>query len=107
MRPRPPPVALLARAHWAVAGAVGAAVALVHFVTRDLPIAFSPKAYAVTLSLAALFALTGTLVWSGLRLGEPLSRFCTLFYLIRPRLFFQLWAAMRLPEYREHFRRPR
>ncbi len=102
---RPPSVVLLARAHWAVAGATGAAVAVVHVVTRDLPIAFSPKAYVVTLGLAALFGTTGTLVWWGVPPGQALSRFCALFYLMRPGLFFQLWAAMKLPEFQAHFRR--
>lgn len=102
---RPPSVVLLARAHWAVAGATAAAVAVVHLVTRDLPIAFSPGAYVVTLGLATLFASTGTLVWWGLPPGGALSRFCTLFYLMRPRLFFQLWEAMRRPEFQDHFRR--
>lgn len=104
-RPPPPPVALVARSHWLVGGVIVSAIALVHLITRDLPIAFSPKAYAITGGLAALFLLTGTLVWFGLAPGQPLSRLCSLFYMIRPRLCFNLWEAMRQPEFKNHFAR--
>lgn len=105
MRRPPPSVVLVARTHWVVGGAVAGAITLVHTITRGLPIAFSPKAYLVTGSLAALFLLTGTLVWFGAPLGRPLSRLCSLFYLMRPRLCFGLWAAMKLPEFQAHFSR--
>lgn len=105
MRRPSPPVALVARTHWLVGAAMAGAIALVHGITRDLPIAFSPQAYLVTGSLAALFLATGTLVWWGLPPGRPLSRLCTLFYLIRPGLCFRLWDIMGQPEFREHFGR--
>ena len=105
MRRPPPPVVLVARSEWLVAAVIVGAMALVHAVTRGLPIAFSPKAYVVTGSLAGLFALTGTLVWFGVPPGQPLSRLCALFLLMRPPLCFSLWEAMRRPEFKAHFRR--
>ena len=99
----PPPVVLAARTHWMVGGSMAGAIAIVHAITRGLPIAFSPKSYAITASLAALFLATGTLVWFGVRIGEPLNRLCALFYLMRPKLCFRLWEMMRMPEWKAHF----
>jgi hypothetical protein len=98
-------VQLVARSHWLVGGVIVAAIALVHLITRDLPIAFSPRAYQLTGGLAALFLLTGTLVWFGVAPGQLVSRICAFFYLIRPGLCFRLLEAMRHPEFVAHFRR--
>ncbi len=105
MRRPPPSVALVARTHWFVAGVIVFCVALVHFSTRHLPIAFSTKAYAITLGLAGIFLLAGTLVWLGVAVGQPLSRFCAVCYMMRPKLTFHLWEIMKSPEYLAHFRR--
>lgn len=107
MRRPPLPVQLIARTHWIVGGAVAFAIVVVHLITRNLPIAFSPRAYAITGGLAALFLGAGTLVWFGLPGGPPLSRFCALCYLMRPRLCFTLWNAMKTPEFKAHFARPK
>jgi hypothetical protein len=107
MRRPPPSVVLVARTHWLVGAAIVTAIVIVHAITRGLPIAFSPKSYAITAGLAALFLATGALVWLGIPVGKPLTRVCSLFYLIRPRLCFQLWDLMRAPEFQAHFmRRP-
>ncbi len=105
MRRPPAPVILVARTHWLVAGVIVLCVALVHFSTRHLPIAFGPAAYGVTLGLAGTFLLAGTLVWLGIPAGRPLSRLCALCYMMRPRLTFHLWDIMKSPEYLAHFRR--
>lgn len=104
MRRPPPSVALVARTHWFVAGLIVFCVALVHFSTRHLPIAFGTKAYAITLGLAGIFLLAGTLVWLGIAAGQPLSRFCAVCYMMRPKLTFHLWEIMKSPEYLAHFR---
>jgi hypothetical protein len=105
MRPRPESVRLVARTHWAVGAAVLGAMALVHFPTRHLPIAFGPPAYAIAGGLATLYGLAGTLVWFGLPPGRALSQVCAMLTLMRPRLCFRLLEVMKLPEFQEHFRR--
>ncbi|MES2696849.1 MAG: hypothetical protein V4773_25500 [Verrucomicrobiota bacterium] len=103
---RPPrSVALVARTHWLVGMAVAVSIFLLHFLTRNLPIAFSPRTYWITGSLAALYLLSGTLVWFGLPSGRLLSRICGLLYLTRPQFGSYLWDTMNLPDYRAHFTR--
>jgi len=106
MRRPPDSVQFVAGTHWVAGSAVTAAVALVHFSTRHLPIAFSPLAYAFAGFLAVLYLLTGTLVWFGRSPGQGLSRLCTFFYIMRPGLSHRLTETMRLPEFREHFKAP-
>jgi hypothetical protein len=61
-------------------------IGVLHLITRNLPaIEFGPKTYVITWSLAALYGLTGTLVWFGAPLGRLLSRICGLLYLPRPQ----------------------
>lgn len=106
MRRPPDSVRFVAGTHFAVGAAVAAAVALVHFSTRHLPITFNPKAYAFVGFLAVLFLLTGTLVWLGRAPGRGLSRACTYLCLMRPGLSRRLNEAMRLPEFVAHFEAP-
>lgn len=102
--PRPPaPILLVARAHGLMGATIFAAIGILHFITRNLPIAFSPFAYTFGLTLGAAFVLTSTLVWFGLAPGPALSRACSLLYLIRPPLYFALLAASKTPEFKAHF----
>lgn len=103
-RQRPPDcVAHVARTHWVVAGVILAAVGIVQWIVVRFPVAFSPRTYALTLGLAALYALAGALVWFGAPLGRSLSRLCCLLYLARPALGSQLWQIMDSPEYQAYF----
>ena len=104
---RPPKsVALVARTHWLVGGTIAASIVLLHLMTRKLPaVEFGLRTYYLTSSLAALYLLTGTLVWFGWPLGRPLSRICCLLYLPRPQFGGRLWEIMNSPEYQGHFTR--
>ncbi len=64
----------------------------------------SGKAYAITLGLAGIYALTGLLVWRGFRFGLVLNYLCSLLYLARPPLGLRIWKTMRSEEFRRHFR---
>ena len=108
MRPPPKSVALVARTHWVVGLVIAGSIGLLHLLTRNLPgIEFQLRTYIITGSLAALYLITGTLVWFGLPFGRVLSRICALLYLPRPQFGGLLWDTMNLPEYRAHFIRPR
>ena len=103
--PRRPPacVALVARTHWLVGGAVLVSVALLRWLTEKFPVGFSARTYAITGGIAALYALAGTLVWFGAPGGKFLSRACGLLYLARPSLGSRLWEIMDSPEFKAHF----
>src|SRR3954467_6894873 len=106
MRRPPACVAFVARTHWIVGGSVVVAVALLHAFTRKLPmIEFGSRTYAITLGIAALYLLAGTLVWFGAPLGRLFSRVCGLLYLSRPRLGSYLWETMNSPDFQAHFNR--
>ena len=82
-----------------------ASVALLWFFTRNLPVVFERKTYAITIGGGVLYLLAGTLVWFGTPLGRLLSKICGLIYLVRPQLGSRLWRIMESPEYRAHFSR--
>lgn len=106
MRPPPVSVALVAKTHWAVGVTVVASIALLHFVTRNIPvIEFALRTYLITGALGLLYLLAGTLVWFGAPLGRLLSRICCLLYLPRPQFGGRLWEIMNSPEYQAHFTR--
>ncbi len=108
MNSRRPPrcVAVQAYYHWVMAATVLVGTGLVFFLTRSSPVfVMSPKGYAITLGIGLLYALTGALVWLGLRPGLYLNYACSLIYLARPRLGLALWADMRRPEFKAHFGR--
>ena len=64
MRRPPQSVAFVAQTHWVVGLVATASIALLHSLTRRLPgIEFSPHTYEIAGTLAALYLLTGTLVW--------------------------------------------
>src|SRR5882762_1746557 len=104
---RPPGcVVLVARTHWIVGGVILLAIAALRAFTRKLPaIEFGPVTYEITGGLAALYLITGALVWFGAPFGRILSRLCTLLYLSRPRLGSYLWETMDSPEFQAHFAR--
>ena len=106
MRPTPRSAAFVARTHWLVGFIIAASIAVLHLLTRNLPgVEFRPRTYVITGSLAALYLLTGTLVWFGLPLGRVLSRICGLLYLPRPHFGGRIWETMNSAEYQAHFRR--
>ncbi len=85
---------------------MAASIALLHWLTRDLPrIEVGVRAYQVTGGLAALYVLTGALVWCGAPLGQSFSRICALLYLPRPSFGFRIWDIMNSAEFRAHFQR--
>lgn len=105
MRRPPDCVRLVARTHWLVGGVVLFSIALLHWLTRRLPVEFGPRTYAITGGIAALYLLGGTLVWLGAPFGRVLSRVCGLLYLSRPRLGSHLWETMDSAEFKAHFSR--
>ena len=105
---RPPGgVVLVARTHWVVGGVMLASVALLWFLTRNLPVVFERMTYVITIGGGGLYLLAGTLVWFGTPLGRLLSKICGLIYLVRPQLGTRLWKIMDSPEYRAQFSRRR
>lgn len=83
---------------------MAASIALLHWLTRDLPrIEIGLRGYQVTGGLAALYVLTGALVWFGAPLGQTCSRLCALLYLPRPSFGFRIWDIMNSAEFRAHF----
>lgn len=107
MRPSPPAcVAFVARTHWVVGGVITVSIGLLHWLMRDLPrVEVGVRAYQVTGGLAALYLITGALVWFGAPLGPSFSRVCSLLYLPRPRFGFRIWEIMNSAEFRAHFQR--
>ena len=103
MRRPPDCVAHVARTHWVVTGVILASIGVVQWIVVKFPVAFSPRTYAITFGLAALYGLAGTLVWIGAPLGRFLSRLCGLLYLARPSLGSPLWQIMDSAEYQAHF----
>jgi hypothetical protein len=104
--PPPAPVAHVARTHCLVSFAAGASLLLLHVLTRDLPaIEFGSRTYALSGGVAGLYLASGLLVWFGGPFGRPLSRLCSLVYLVRPSFGFQIWNIMDSPEFRAHFER--
>jgi hypothetical protein len=104
----PKAVAIVARTHWVVGVVIAATSAVLLLLTRNLPrIEFGPKTYIITGALAALYLLTGTLVWFGAPFGRLLSRICGLLYLPRPQFGGLLWDLMSSQEFRDHFARQR
>lgn len=101
---RPPDcVVLVARTHWLVGIVIAGSIGLLYWSTRQLPIEFGFRTYAITGSLAVLYLLGGTLVWFGAPLGRVVSRVCALLYLSRPRLGSRLWETMDSAEFKAHF----
>ncbi|HUR58200.1 MAG TPA: hypothetical protein VM029_10855 [Opitutaceae bacterium] len=104
--PRPPSsIIFVAKTHWLVSAAIFISVAVLHFSTRKMPVAFETKTYVITLGMGTLYLLGGTLVWFGAPLGRLLSRVCALIYLVRPNLGTRLWQIMDSEEFRMHFAR--
>jgi hypothetical protein len=104
MRRPPQCVAFVARTHWTVGLIIVGSIGLLHLLTRNLPaIEFGPRTYAMTGGLAALYLLTGTLVWFGAPFGRLFSRVCALLYLPRPQFGSLLWETMNSPEFKAHF----
>ncbi len=100
-------VALVARTHLSVGGSILGAIIIVQAVIQKFPVEASTRTYVITLSLAALYLLAGTLVWFGIRPGRFLSRACGLIYLARPPFGSPLWRIMDSEEFRAHFVRKR
>jgi hypothetical protein len=99
----PPPVALVARTHWLVGAVIALSVVFLNALLQKFPVEASPRTYTITLSLAALYLGTGTLVWFGLPFGRFFSKVCGLIYLARPAFGSHLWNIMESEEYRSHF----
>lgn len=101
---RPPAcVALVARTHWVVAGVILVSIGLLRWIVEKYPVEFTVRTYAITGGLAALYGLTGALVWFGVPGGRFLSRVCSLIYLARPNLGSHLWEIMNSAEFKTHF----
>jgi hypothetical protein len=99
---RPPIVVFIARTHALVSVVILASVVVLHVVVSRLPrLEVEPKAYAVTLGLAGLYALAAAAVWQGWRGAGFLSRLCGLIYLVRPGLGDLVWTGLRSPEFRD------
>ncbi len=106
MRRPPDCVAFVAKTHWAVGAVMLLSIGVLHWITRDLPgIEVAARGYQVTSGLAALYLITGVLVWFGGPLGPSLSRVCALLYLPRPSFGFRIWDLMNSAEFRAHFTR--
>ena len=102
--PRPPAcVALVARTHWVVAVVILVSIGLLRWIVEKYPVEFTVRTYAITGGLAALYGLTGALVWFGVPGGRFLSRVCSLIYLARPNLGSHLWEIMNSAEFKTHF----
>ena len=103
---RPPDcVALVARTHWVVAVVILISIGLLRWMVEKFPFEFGARTYLITLGLAVLYGLAGTLVWFGASGGRLLSRVCGLLYLARPSLGSRLWEIMDSDEFKAHFRR--
>ena len=100
-------VALIARTHWLVGGTILASILFLIGLLQKFPVEFSGRTWAITLSLAALYLGTGTLVWFGAPFGRILSRVCSLIYLARPNFGLLVWQIMDSEEFRAHFARRR
>jgi hypothetical protein len=96
-------VALVARTHWVVGGVILVSIGLLRWIVEKYPVEFTTRTYAITGALAALYGITGTLVWFGLPGGRFLSRVCSLIYLARPNLGSHLWDIMDSAEFKTHF----
>jgi hypothetical protein len=106
MRRPPSSIAYVARTHWTVGSVILVSVALLHWVTNDLPgVEFRLRTYQITLGLGVLYLLAGTLVWLGAPLGRVCSRVCSLLYLARPSFGLGIWETMNRPDFAAHFRR--
>jgi hypothetical protein len=102
---RPPDcVAVVARHHWLMSGAIFFAFAALHIAARSSRyFALSPKTYAICLGLGALYGATGAMVWFGTPAGRYLNYVCSLFYLARPQLGLRLWRIFDSAEFKAHF----
>jgi hypothetical protein len=104
---RPPGVVLIARTHWLVGTVIALSIVALNALIQKFPVQASPRTYVITLSLAGLYLLAGTLVWFGLPFGRFFSKVCGLIYLARPAFGSHLWNIMESQEYRAHFARAR
>ena len=86
-----------------VGGAILVSIGVFRWLVAKYPVTFGPRAYAITLGLALLYLLAGTLVWLGTTAGKFLSRVCGLLYLARPQLGSRLWQIMDSEEFKAHF----
>ena len=108
MRRPPASVAFVARTHWLVGAVALGSVGVLHLISRGIhSIAFGPRTYAITLGIAALYLVGGTLVWFGTPFGRFVNLLCSLLYLVRPRLGDPVWASARSEDFKAHFARGR
>jgi len=106
MRHPPEGVAVVARHHWLMGGAIAFFLAALHLVVRGVPqIQPTPATYAISLGLALLYLGTGTLVWFGTPLGRAFNFVCSLVYLARPQMGLRLWRISDSTEFKAHFAR--
>jgi hypothetical protein len=106
MRPPPVSVVFVARTHWTVGLVMAVSIALLYWVTHNLPrIEFGSPTYLIAGALGALYLLGGTLVWFGAPFGRVISRLCGLLYLARPQFGSRIWETMNSAEFQAHFTR--
>ncbi|MDP3068872.1 MAG: hypothetical protein Q8N18_01225 [Opitutaceae bacterium] len=105
--PRPPDcVVFVARTHWIVATVIAVTLVPLHLLGSRLPgFEFGLRTYAITVGLALLYGLAGTLVWLGVPPGRGLSRACSLLYLPRIQFGTLVWRTMDREDFKAHFRR--
>ena len=104
-RARPATVALVAKTHWLVGAVSLVSIVFLNALVQKFPVEASRRTYVITLSIAGLYLLAGTLVWFGAPLGRLLSRICALIYLARPQFGSPLWRIMDSEEFKAHFAR--
>lgn len=85
-------------------GVIVLAIVFLNALMQKFPVEASARTYEVTLSLAGLYLLGGTLVWFGAPFGRFLSRVCALIYLARPAFGSPLWKLMDSEEFQSHFK---
>ena len=104
---RPASVALVAKTHWLVGVVSLVSILFLTALVQKFPVEASRRTYVITLSIAGVYLLAGTLVWFGAPFGRILSRICALIYLARPQFGSPLWRMMDSEEFKGHFARPR
>src|SRR5690348_290399 len=105
--PPPDSVGHVAKTHWLVGGVIALSIVFLNALVQKFPVEASARTYVVTLSLAGLYLLGGTLVWFGAPFGRFLSRVCALIYLARPAFGSPLWQLMDSEEFQAHFGKKR
>lgn len=108
MRHPPEGVAVVARHHWLMGGAIAFFLLVLLLLVRSAPQIQPTRAtYTISLGLALLYLGTGTLVWFGTPLGRVLNFVCSLVYLARPQMGLRLWRISDSAEFKAHFARPK